>query len=105
MFEENWATALALGSRTRVAWAMSGLAHVALSQGDEVWARSLFEQSLESFRETGYKVDIHWALNNLGRACRAVLKACAAGRPERLRSIAVRPHPPKPPEAPMVEDD
>jgi acyl dehydratase len=29
-------------------------------------------------------------LNNLGRACRALLKACAPGHPERVRSIAAR---------------
>jgi acyl dehydratase len=41
-------------------------------------------------REAGFERPISHGLNNLGRACRAVLKACAAGRPERLRSIAVR---------------
>ncbi len=40
--------------------------------------------------EAGFERPISHGLNNLGRACRAVLKACAAGRPERLRSIAVR---------------
>lgn len=41
-------------------------------------------------REAGFEQPISHGLNNLGRACRAVLKACAPGRPERLRSIAVR---------------
>lgn len=41
----------------------------------------LFEQSLESFRESGYKVDIHWAMNTLGRAY--------AGDGERERAAVV----------------
>lgn len=41
-------------------------------------------------REAGFERPISHGLNNLGRACRAVLKACAPGQPERVRSIAVR---------------
>lgn len=41
-------------------------------------------------REAGFERPIAHGLNNLGRACRAVLKACAPGRPERVRSIAAR---------------
>lgn len=41
-------------------------------------------------RQAGFERPISHGLNNLGRACRAVLKTCAPGRPERLRSIAVR---------------
>lgn len=41
-------------------------------------------------REAGFERPISHGLNNLGRACRAVLKACAPGRAERVRSIAAR---------------
>ena len=41
-------------------------------------------------REAGFERPISHGLNNLGLACRAILKICAPGRPERLRAIAVR---------------
>lgn len=41
-------------------------------------------------REAGFERPISHGLHNLGRACRALLKACAPGRPERVRSIAAR---------------
>jgi Tetratricopeptide repeat len=43
-----------------------------------IWASELFEQSLEAFRNSGYKVDINWALNNLGRV--------VAGQGDRARA-------------------
>lgn len=41
-------------------------------------------------REAGFERPISHGLNNLGLACRAILKTRAAGRPERLGAIAVR---------------
>ena len=44
----------------------------------------------EVAREAGFERPIAHGLNNLGLACRAILKACAPGRPERVRGLAVR---------------
>jgi acyl dehydratase len=40
--------------------------------------------------EAGFEQPISHGLNNLGRACRALLETCARKRPERIRSIAAR---------------
>jgi acyl dehydratase len=44
----------------------------------------------EVAREAGFERPISHGLGNLGLACRAILKTCAPGRPERLRSLATR---------------
>jgi acyl dehydratase len=41
-------------------------------------------------REAGFERPVSHGLNNLGLACRAILKTCAPGRPERLRALAAR---------------
>ncbi len=41
-------------------------------------------------REAGFERPISHGLNNLGLACRAILKTVLPGRPDRLRAIAVR---------------
>ena len=41
-------------------------------------------------REAGFERPISHGLNNMGLACRALLKTCAPGHPQRLRSMAVR---------------
>ncbi len=44
----------------------------------------------EVARRAGFERPISHGLNNLGLACRAILKTCAPGHPERLRSLAAR---------------
>lgn len=44
----------------------------------------------EVARRAGFERPISHGLNNLGLCCRALLKTCAPGRPERLRSMAAR---------------
>lgn len=41
-------------------------------------------------RAAGFERPISHGLNNLGLACRAVLRRCAAAEPQRVRAIAVR---------------
>jgi hypothetical protein len=41
-------------------------------------------------QEAGFERPISHGLNNLGLACRAILKTCARGKPERMRSLAAR---------------
>jgi len=41
-------------------------------------------------RQAGFERPVSHGLNNMGLACRAILKRLAPGQPERLRAMAVR---------------